>query len=38
MTVLVVTNDEAVSQQADRAVRFRDGKIDGAAENPARSA
>jgi ABC-type lipoprotein export system ATPase subunit len=26
MTVLVVTNDEAVSQQADRAVRFRDGE------------
>jgi ABC-type siderophore export system fused ATPase/permease subunit len=26
MTVLVVTNDEAASQQADRAVRFRDGE------------
>jgi ABC-type lipoprotein export system ATPase subunit len=38
MTVLVVTNDEAASQQADRGVRFRDGKIVGAAENLARSA
>jgi predicted ABC-type transport system involved in lysophospholipase L1 biosynthesis ATPase subunit len=37
MTVLLVTNDEVVSQQADRVLRLRDGKIDGGAENHARS-
>jgi putative ABC transport system ATP-binding protein len=29
MTVLLVTNDEALSQQADRVLRLRDGKLDG---------
>jgi putative ABC transport system ATP-binding protein len=31
MTVLLVTNDERLSQQADRVLRLRDGKVDGAA-------
>jgi len=29
MTVLLVTNDESVSQQADRVLRLRDGSVDG---------
>jgi putative ABC transport system ATP-binding protein len=31
MTVLLVTNDEALSQQADRVLRLRDGKVDDVA-------
>jgi len=29
MTVLLVTNDESVSQQADRVLRLRDGRVEG---------
>jgi putative ABC transport system ATP-binding protein len=29
MTVLLVTNDESVSQQADRVLRLRDGNVEG---------
>ena len=37
MTVLLVTNDEVLSQQADRVLRLRDGKVDGPGARPARS-
>jgi putative ABC transport system ATP-binding protein len=37
MTVLLVTNDEALSKQADRVLRLRDGRLDDAASNAARS-
>ena len=35
MTVLLVTNDEAVSQKADRVLRLRDGSVEPAARDPA---
>jgi putative ABC transport system ATP-binding protein len=34
MTVLLVTNDELLGQQADRMLRLRDGKVDGAGGTP----
>ena len=37
MTVLLVTNDSHLGEQADRVLRLRDGKVDGAGANPARS-
>jgi len=30
MTVLLVTNDETVSRQADRVLRLRDGRVESA--------
>jgi putative ABC transport system ATP-binding protein len=33
MTVLLVTNDEAVSQKADRVLRLRDGRVEPAARS-----
>ena len=37
MTVLLVTNDQSVSQQADRVLRLRDGSLEPAAKTGARS-
>jgi putative ABC transport system ATP-binding protein len=37
MTVLLVTNDEALSRWADRVLRLRDGKVDGDARSRASS-
>jgi putative ABC transport system ATP-binding protein len=37
MTVLLVTNDQSVSQQADRVLRLRDGSVEPAAERAAPS-
>jgi putative ABC transport system ATP-binding protein len=37
MTVLLVTNDQSVSQQADRVLRLRDGSVEPAGEPAARS-
>ena len=37
MTVLLVTNYSRLGEQADRVLRLRDGKVDGAGANPARS-
>jgi ABC-type lipoprotein export system ATPase subunit len=37
MTVLLVTNDEALSRRADRVLRLRDGRIDGDARSRATS-
>jgi len=34
MTVLLVTNDQSVSQQADRVLRLRDGSVEPAAQTP----
>ncbi len=35
MTVLLVTNDEGLSRQADRVLRLRDGRVDGDARSRA---
>ena len=37
MTVLLVTNDQSVSRQADRVLRLRDGSVEPAAESAASS-
>ena len=37
MTVLLVTNDQSVSQQADRVLRLRDGSVEPAAQTDADS-
>jgi ABC-type lipoprotein export system ATPase subunit len=37
MTVLLVTNDEGLSRQADRVLRLRDGRVDGDARSRATS-
>jgi putative ABC transport system ATP-binding protein len=37
MTVLLVTNDQSVSRQADRVLRLRDGSVEPAAESAAGS-